>query len=175
LTNPVHAVLLERLANQQVLFETLIPREQLLREQVEKLREETGVLNRTIIEKETELDKLERDRGMEMRMLNRERAFVIGRLEREVATSTTSFTILSEKFEESRLAQSDVIPDVSISSQALRPQSPSSPRPLLNTAIALVLGGFISIIGAFFLEFIQNSREGQPVTQISMNGARRKE
>jgi uncharacterized protein involved in exopolysaccharide biosynthesis len=165
--NPVYSSLIQRLADQQVLYETQVPREQFLQDQVASLQEESRQLNSKIIEKETELEDLVRTRDNELKLLQREMDFVVGKLKREVSTSQKAFETLSEKYEESRLANSEVVPDVSISSRALTPDVPSSPRPLLNTALGIVLGGFFSVIAVFVLEFIENSKDIQTVRSSS--------
>ena len=76
-------------------------------------------------------------------------------LSREVEGSKKTFATLSEQWESARLAQAEVDQDVKIGSLAVAPELPVSPRPLLNTAIAVVVGFMLAIMLAFILEFVQ--------------------
>jgi len=65
--------------------------------------------------------------------------------------------MLSKAYETARLAQAEADQDIKIGAYAVPPAKPISPRPLLNTAIAFVVGLVHSTMLAFAFEFVQNS------------------
>ena len=153
--NPVYQALLQRVADTQVLYETQIPQEQHLKDQIAEQEKEVRDLNELILGKQFDLQKMNRDRQTELALLKRERDFTVVSLSREVEGSKKTFATLSEQWESARLAQAEVDQDVKIGSLAVAPELPVSPRPLLNTAIAVVVGFMLAIMLAFILEFVQ--------------------
>ncbi len=81
----------------------------------------------------------------------------LARLIREKDVYEKMFTLLLDKREEMRLAELSKLQDIIIVDPAKEPLMPVSPRKLLNIFIALVLGGFIGIIGIFLIE-LKNSK-----------------
>lgn len=81
------------------------------------------------------------------------------RLVREQEVARDTFLTLANKVEEARIAAQDETGEVRLASRASVPQSPVSPRKLMNTAIAGFLGLFLGIFAAFFVEFWQSPRE----------------
>ncbi len=71
---------------------------------------------------------------------------------RDVARET--YMTLARKVEEARIAAEDASTgEVRLASQAAVPEKPASPRKLLNTAVAGVLGLMLAVFGAFVTEW----------------------
>ncbi|MFQ6102252.1 MAG: GumC family protein [Anaerolineae bacterium] len=70
---------------------------------------------------------------------------------RDVARET--HTTLARKVEEARIATQDTTGEVRLASQAAVPEKPVSPRKLLNTAVAGMLGLMLGVFGAFAVEW----------------------
>ena len=80
------------------------------------------------------------------------------RLEREYNTAKGVYGVLSQKNEEVRIAVATESGLVKIASLAYEPKYPIKPNKKLNIAIAGVLGLFVGIFFAFFLEFWQKGK-----------------
>jgi len=110
-----------------------------------------------ILRKEAELQRLLRSRNTQLAQLKRERDYKVAELTREVDSSQQTFEMLSKAYENARLAQTEADQDIKIGAYAVPPEKPVSPRPLLNTAIALVVGLMLSTMLAFVVEYVQTS------------------
>ncbi len=79
----------------------------------------------------------------------------------------STLKLLSSSIVEAQMAHSLNLGETSISlvSPALEPQSPVKPRKMLNMAVAGVLGGFISILLVFVLEYMDNTIRTQDDVQ----------
>jgi uncharacterized protein involved in exopolysaccharide biosynthesis len=127
-------------------------------------------LNRLILTKNAELQRLTRERDTQLALLKREREYQVTDLGREVTTSRDSFKTLAEKWEEARLAQAEQDEDIKIGALAVEPGDPVSPRPMLYVAAALALGLMLSVVLAFVVEFIgsgalSEERSERPLTK----------
>ena len=80
------------------------------------------------------------------------------RLEREYDTAKGVYDVLSQKSEEVKIAVATESGMVKIASLAYEPKGPIKPNKKLNIAIAGVLGLFVGIFFAFFLEFWQKGK-----------------
>jgi len=80
------------------------------------------------------------------------------RLEREYNTAKGVYNVLSQKNEEVRIAVATESGLVKIASLAYEPRGPIKPNKKLNILIAGVLGLFVGIFVAFFLEFWQKGK-----------------
>ena len=80
------------------------------------------------------------------------------RLEREYNTAKGVYGVLSQKNEEVRIAVATESGLVKIASLAYEPRFPIKPNKKLNILIAGVLGLFVGIFAAFFLEFWQKGK-----------------
>ena len=80
------------------------------------------------------------------------------RLEREYNTSKGVYSVLSQKNEEVRIAVATESGLVKVASLAYEPKYPIKPNKKLNILIAGVLGLFVGIFAAFFLEFWQKGK-----------------
>jgi succinoglycan biosynthesis transport protein ExoP len=81
---------------------------------------------------------------------------------RDIAKNT--YMTLANKVEESRIAAQDETGEVRLASRAAVPRSPVGPRRLMNTVLAGVLGLFVGIFLAFFVEFWQSSQASRGTT-----------
>jgi uncharacterized protein involved in exopolysaccharide biosynthesis len=80
------------------------------------------------------------------------------RLEREYDTAKGVYGVLSQKNEEVKIAVATESGLVKVASLAYEPEYPIKPNKKLNILIAGVLGLFVGIFVAFFLEFWQKSK-----------------
>jgi len=80
------------------------------------------------------------------------------RLEREYNTAKGVYSVLSQKNEEVKIAVATESGLVKIASLAYEPKYPIKPNKKLNIAIAGVLGLFVGVFVAFFLEFWQKGK-----------------
>ena len=80
------------------------------------------------------------------------------RLEREYNTAKGVYDVLSQKAEEVKIAVATESGLVKIASLAYEPKGPIKPNKKLNILIAGVLGLFVGIFIAFFLEFWQKGK-----------------
>ena len=80
------------------------------------------------------------------------------RLEREYNTAKGVYSVLSQKNEEVKIAVATESGLVKIASLAYEPKFPIKPNKKLNILIAGVLGLFVGIFAAFFLEFWQKGK-----------------
>ena len=80
------------------------------------------------------------------------------RLEREYNTAKGVYDVLSQKAEEVKIAVATESGLVKIASLAYEPKFPIKPNKKLNILIAGVLGLFVGIFVAFFLEFWQKGK-----------------
>ena len=80
------------------------------------------------------------------------------RLEREYNTAKGVYNVLSQKNEEVKIAVATESGLVKIASLAYEPKYPIKPNKKLNILIAGVLGLFVGIFVAFFLEFWQKGK-----------------
>lgn len=69
-----------------------------------------------------------------------------------------TFTALSRKVTEARIAAQDTTGDVRLASRATAPVDPVSPRKLMNTAVAGMLGLIVGVLAAFAIEYWRRGR-----------------
>ena len=77
-------------------------------------------------------------------------------LARDVAQETV--LTLSRKVAEAQIAAQDTTGEVRLASYAVSPDQPVSPRRVLNTAIAGMLGLFVGVLAAFAVEYWRGGR-----------------
>jgi len=80
------------------------------------------------------------------------------RLEREYNTAKGVYDVLSQKAEEVKIAVATESGMVKIANLAYEPKYPIKPNKKLNILIAGVLGLFIGIFVAYFMEFWQKGK-----------------
>jgi succinoglycan biosynthesis transport protein ExoP len=79
---------------------------------------------------------------------------------RDVARDT--YTTLARKVDEARIAAQDESGEVRLASYAAVPSRPVSPRKMLNTTVAGMLGLFVGVFGAFAAEWWRGEERTQP-------------
>ena len=83
--------------------------------------------------------------------------YELARLTRERELANNLFIMLSEKREETRIAEAENIGTLRVIDRASLPKTPISPRKTLNLAIGLMLGLTMGLGLAFFLESLDTS------------------
>lgn len=76
----------------------------------------------------------------------------LARLMRQKTVYEKINTLLLDKREEMRIAELSKLQDIAIVDPAQEPLSPISPRKIFNLFVALILGGFVGLVGVFILE-----------------------
>ncbi|MEE9133564.1 MAG: GNVR domain-containing protein [Gemmatimonadota bacterium] len=84
--------------------------------------------------------------------------FQYERLQRQVTIKQEVFTTLRRQYEEARIKEVDDTPVITVIDRAVPPDKKSSPKRKLNVALALILGGFVGVFGAFGREFVERAR-----------------
>lgn len=87
----------------------------------------------------------------------RDRTIQYNILQREVDTSRTLYDGLLQRYKEVGVTGGVTTNNISIVDQAEAPSKPSSPRLLLNLAIAMLLGLGLGVLAAFVLEALDES------------------
>jgi len=81
----------------------------------------------------------------------------LARLQTQLGNDQTRLTILLQSTEQFRLAMARHSDHISVFSPAELPLAPFSPRPLRNTALALVVGAMIGVGTAFLLDYLDDT------------------
>jgi succinoglycan biosynthesis transport protein ExoP len=118
------------------------------------LETQSGELETRVAELEPEILRLQG----ELQAFNTEQ----DRLTRARDVARDTYTTLARKVDEARIAAQDESGEVRLASHAAVPTDPVSPRKLLNTAVAGMLGLFVGVFGAFALEYW---RQGKPAAE----------
>jgi len=122
---------------------------------------ESTIIQRTLQAEEKQLKENINDDWKRVDALKQELAqekLTQSRLEREYDTAKGVYDVLSQKSEEVKIAVATESGMVKIASLAYEPKGPIKPNKKLNIAIAGVLGLFVGIFFAFFLEFWQKGK-----------------
>ncbi|HEB64185.1 MAG TPA: hypothetical protein ENJ02_01400 [Chloroflexi bacterium] len=128
----------------QVLLDT----RQVVEDRIDAIEGELSALEPQILSLQTEL------RGYQL-----ERA----RLERERDLAADTYTALAHKVDEVAIVTNDSVGQVRIASTALTPIKPVSPRKLVNTVLAGVLGAMAAAVGALGAAWWREEDEAQPM------------
>ncbi|MBU2563193.1 MAG: hypothetical protein KJ568_01945 [Actinobacteria bacterium] len=135
-TNPEYLSLQEQLIESTIIQKTLQAEEKQLKENINDDWKRVDVLKQELAQ-----EKLTQSR-----------------LEREYDTAKGVYDVLSQKAEEVKIAVATESGLVKIASLAYEPKYPIKPNKKLNILIAGVLGLFVGIFVAFFLEFWQKGK-----------------
>jgi uncharacterized protein involved in exopolysaccharide biosynthesis len=135
-TNPEYLSLQKQLIESTIMQKTLQAEEKQLKENIDDYWEKIGKLKQELAQ-----EKLTQSR-----------------LEREYDTAKGVYDVLSQKNEEVKIAVATESGLVKIASLAYEPRGPIKPNKKLNILIAGVLGLFVGIFAAFFLEFWQKGK-----------------
>ena len=135
-TNPEYLSLQKQLIGATITYQTLFAEKGQLKENISEAWERVNLLKQELAQ-----EKLTQSR-----------------LEREYNTAKGVYGVLSQKNEEVKIAVATESGLVKIASLAYEPRGPIKPNKKLNILIAGVLGLFVGIFVAFFLEFWQKGK-----------------
>ncbi|MGH9338151.1 MAG: GNVR domain-containing protein, partial [Acidobacteriota bacterium] len=99
-------------------------------------------------------EELARHRKLLTDELLREKTLAVSSLQREVENKQGTYKLLAQKAEAAQLAKTEQSKDVKLVAAAVKPTSPTKPRPFLNAALAFVFGGVSSclfVLGRYML------------------------
>ena len=85
------------------------------------------------------------------------------RLETEYDLAKKVYVDVATRYEQARLQVASRTAQLQVLDRALPPDRPIAPRPLRNTAIALVVGFMLSALGILIFDYIATSRSAPPV------------
>lgn len=88
-----------------------------------------------------------------------ELAIALARLTRDVTVQATLFTVLTQQYEQAKIAEARDTPTVQLLDKAVPAERKSKPNVRLNMAIAGALSLFVGIFLAFFLEYLDRVRK----------------
>ena len=80
------------------------------------------------------------------------------RLMRELKVQETVFTLLTQQFEQAKIAEARDMPTVQVLDRAVPAERKSKPKTVLTASIVGVLSLFLGIFLAFFLEYLDRAR-----------------
>jgi uncharacterized protein involved in exopolysaccharide biosynthesis len=80
------------------------------------------------------------------------------RLMREVKIRETVFTLLTQQYEQAKIAEARDMPMVQVLDKAVPAERKSRPRTVLTSAVVGVLSVFFGVFLAFFLEYLERVR-----------------
>ena len=111
-----------------------------------------------------QLERLEADQGSARDPLNPEGGMPQARLEymrllREVKFNEYLYGLLQKQFEMAKLGEVKDAAVIQVIDEAVPPQVRFKPKRTLMVLLAAVLGFFLSIFAAFFLEFLENAKQ----------------
>lgn len=135
--NPEYEEMLKRKQEKALLLAQSVAR-------IEGLKKEVSVLESSLSGMEAELNEVRNEEERARAHLSRVEA---------------TLSLLDAKMVEAQMAQSLSLGETTIAvvSPALEPSSPVKPRRMLNMAVAAVLGGFLSVLLVFVLEYLDNT------------------
>jgi uncharacterized protein involved in exopolysaccharide biosynthesis len=84
--------------------------------------------------------------------------FEYERLQRQVTIKQEVFITLRRSYEDARIQEVNDTPVITVIDRAVPPHRKASPKRRLNVILAFMLGGVLSIVGAFGLEFVERAR-----------------
>lgn len=123
---------------------------------------ESTIMQKTLQAEEKQLKENINDAWIRIEVLKQilaQEKLIQSRLEREYNTAKGVFGVLSQKNEEVKIAVATESGLVKVASLAYEPRFPIKPNKKLNILIAGVLGLFVGIFVAFFLEFWQKGKK----------------
>ena len=121
----------------------------------------TNILINSLIAEENQLRKNINDFGVSLENLKKElteKKLILAQLNREYSAKEKLYNIFYKQAEEVQLTETAEENLLKIASLAYEPKSPIKPNKKLNILIAGVLGLFVGVFVAFFLEFWQKGK-----------------
>jgi len=138
--NPIYYNLAQQLASTNILINYLKAEENQLKKNINDFNISLEALKEALKEESTE------------------RKLILSQLNREYSAKEKAYINLYGKAEEIRLTETAESDLLKIASLAYEPRAPIKPNKKLNILIAGVLGLFVGIFAAFFLEFWQKGK-----------------
>jgi len=135
-TNPIYYNLAQQLISTNISIDSLIAEENQLKKNINDFNASLDGLKKELTEKK----------------------LILSQLNREYSAKEKLYINLCKQVEEIRLTETVEADLLKISSLAYEPKAPIEPNKKLNIAIAGVLGLFIGIFVAFFMEFWQKGK-----------------
>jgi capsular polysaccharide biosynthesis protein len=193
--NPAYQSLLEQLTATQIEYDTLIPKKDHLRNEVESLHKAIDELQSFLTTKEVERFALHKNRETEMNnlqvkhriqrevldkaraseryLLGHERDLRVTELTRGIAGMSSFFQPIAEKNREVQLDRSDEEPFVKIGVLAVESRRLMARRTTWDSLIALAVGFILSVMLAFAFEYAQSIKVNDfPERQIKVSRSR---
>lgn len=100
--------------------------------------------------------------------------YTLANLERSNEVALKTYMILLEKLQNFKIAEASKLGNAQIIEPALTPEFPIKPQKLRNIAVGIVLGILLGLLGAFAMEYIDDTVKSQEdlesVTQLPMLG-----
>jgi len=149
--NPLYSSLKQSISSYKLEISMLITERKNLTEVIAKTAKDLDVLQLQLSEKKAEEEKI----------LTR------------VDDVKSNYNLLSSRFEESKIASTMDTGQALITkiAPAMEPINPVGPRKMLNIAIAMVLGGMVSVFIAYFREYwVSSDPKAESKSNISING-----
>ncbi|MBA3061690.1 MAG: hypothetical protein FP833_01805, partial [Atribacteria sp.] len=135
-TNPIYYNLAQQLISTNISINSLIAEEDQLKKNINDFNASLENLKKELTEKK----------------------LILAQLDREYSTKEKLYNIFYKQAEEIQLTETAEEDLLKIASLAYEPKSPIKPNKKLNILIAGVLGLFVGIFVAFFLEFWQKGK-----------------
>jgi capsular exopolysaccharide synthesis family protein len=85
------------------------------------------------------------------------REVTLARLTRDLKVAEETYLLLSQKLQEARIAESQVVGDLRIVDRAVPPEVPVRPRPVRNVLFGALLGLMMGLGGAFLQETLDDA------------------
>ena len=134
--NPIFQTVKQQIIDNQVKLNGLMARKKYLESEIEKRKKEIGTLQKTIVEKRLEEE----------------------RLTREINNYKKTYDLLAEKAESARLAKAEEGEDIKIATRAIMPQCKIGPRRAQTVLTAGIVAFVVMVFLVFFLEYATRNR-----------------
>ena len=174
--NLIHEKIMGDLIDAQVKVETLRPKQEDLAAEIDRVEREIEELSTEVTRVQLEQFNLGRERALglsrltearsrgladkqalrehQMSAFSREQNLNLASLAQDKTAASSTFTLMSSKFESARLAKSEQEPDVKIGALARRPEVPVDRGLATRTAVGLVAAFFLALFGATIAEAV---------------------
>ncbi len=137
--NPVYLNLKAKLANYAITLSGLNARKDTLNALITQAQDKIHQLDEEINAKQLQLDQLNR----------------------RLAIAKNNYSQIANNYEQSKLAQDNILASLTIATEPVVPTHPVKPKKLFNIAVAGTAGFFFAILLAFFLEYMQGSGDNK--------------